>query len=65
MTIAQNNGLSAPCRQALGMKNGKCDLAECRAECTRRRNGDGYCILGPNPYCRCGYQLNKRNSCLP
>ena len=69
MTIAQKGGPPhklLPCTIEYKLKNGDCTKDDCKAECTRKRNGIGECI-GPQGgrTCLCMYQKHKNNMCYP
>ncbi|CAN6835647.1 hypothetical protein Bca4012_034297 [Brassica carinata] len=69
MTIAQKRGPPHkfyPCSVKYQSKNGDCTKDDCKAECTRKKNGIGSCIGPPGRrWCACVYQKQKNNKCYP
>ena len=69
MTIAQKGGppdkLPPYCLEEYREKIGNCNKDDCKAECTRKRNGHGLCAGAlEQESCICTYQpKNKRNPC--
>ncbi|WZZ55580.1 hypothetical protein YC2023_055687 [Brassica napus] len=67
MTIAQKGGppdkLPPYCLEEYREKIGNCNKDDCKAECTRKRNGHGLCAGAlEQESCICTYQpKNKRN----